>query len=432
MKILMMTNTYKPFIGGVPRSVETFTEEYRKLGHQVKIVAPNFEGQEEDPNVTRVPALQHFNGTDFSVEIPIPFFLSDLMEEFKPDIIHSHHPFLLGNTALRLASHCEAPLIYTFHTFYERYTHYIPGEDSEAKHRFVNTLVTGYANLCDQIFAPSLSVAKVLQERGVTRPIEVVPTGINVKAISQGNGTDFRISHRIPAEAFIVGFVSRLALEKNLEFLCNAVLPLLELETSVWFVIAGSGPLEEVLRKRFETHSCSQRCSDRILMLGDLKGSELYDFYRAMDVFAFASHSETQGLVVTEAMAGETPVVALDAPGIREVVQDGINGRLLQSENESEFTQALHEFFQLPLSSRKAMGIEAKHMAETLSDEVCAKHALEIYSRAKRISVAARKLESGWEEWLRQVSLEWELLVNLGRATGEAVLGRALVDKAEK
>ena len=427
MKILMVTNTYKPFIGGVPRSVETFTEQYRKLGHAVRIVAPNFEGQEEDPNVTRVPAIQNFNGTDFSVEIPIPFFLSDLMEQFKPDIIHSHHPFLLGNTALRLASHSEAPLIYTFHTFYERYTHYIPGEDSEAKHRFVNTLVTGYANLCDQIFAPSLSVAKVLQERGVTRPIEVVPTGVNVKAISEGNGVAFRKNHQIPADAFVVGFVSRLALEKNLEFLSNAVLAFLELETHAWFVIAGTGPLEESLRNRFQSHACNPR----ILMLGDLQGSELHGLYRCMDVFAFASHSETQGLVVTEAMAGETPVVALDAPGIREVVKDGINGRLLPSENVNTFTQALLDIYNLPPHARKAMGIEAKRTAESLSDDNCAKHALEIYGKAKLISVASRKHESGWEEWLRQISVEWELLANLGRAAGEAVLGTSPVDQSK-
>lgn len=419
MKILMLTNTYKPFIGGVPRSVETFTEQYRKLGHQVKIVAPTFEGQAEDPDVTRVPAIQNFNGTDFSVQIPIPFLLSDLLEQFKPDLIHSHHPFLLGNTALRLAAQSGAPLIYTFHTFYERYTHYVPGEDSEAKHRFVNTLVTGYANLCDQIFAPSQSVASTLLERGVSKPIEVVPTGVDVKAISQGDGAGFRKKQHIPSEAFVVGFVSRLALEKNIPFLCTAVLAFLEMESSAWFVLAGTGPMEEELRNRFQSHTCS----NRILMLGDLEGPDLHGFYRAMDVFAFASHSETQGLVVTEAMAGETPIIALDASGIREVVKDGINGRLLLSEDEKAFTQAIREIFSLPLQARKAMGLEAKRTAESLSDENCAKHALEIYTTVISAAKLTRKLESTWEEWTRQLSIEWELLVNLGRATSDAVLG---------
>jgi glycosyltransferase involved in cell wall biosynthesis len=206
----------------------------------------------EDPDVIRVPALQNFNGTDFSVQLPIPFYLSEIVDEFAPDIIHSHHPFLLGNAALRLAAHREVPLVYTFHTFYVHYTHYLPGGDTEAMRRFVSALAAGYANLCDHVVAPSSFVHDELLRRGVTKPVDVISTGIDVKAIAAGDGAAFRKAHGIPPRAFVTGFVSRLAPEKNLAFLCDAVLGFLSRSPRAWFVVAGSGPLEGELRARFE------------------------------------------------------------------------------------------------------------------------------------------------------------------------------------
>ncbi|HEX2613338.1 MAG TPA: glycosyltransferase, partial [Fibrobacteria bacterium] len=337
MNILMMTNTYRPFTGGVPRSVDTFAAQYRRMGHKVKIVAPTFEGQEEDPDVIRVPALQNFNGTDFSVQLPIPFYLSNVVDEFSPDVIHSHHPFLLGTAALRLAARREAPLVYTFHTFYEHYTHYLPGGDSEAMRRFVSTLVAGYADLCDHVIAPSTSVRDELLRRGVTKPVDVIPTGIDVEALGAGDGAAFRARHGIPKDAFVTGFVSRLAPEKNLGFLCDAALKFLARTPKAWFVVAGTGPSEEELKARFE----ADPSRDRTLMLGNQAGADLADLYGALDVFVFASQSETQGLVVTEAMAAGAPVVAVRASGVSDVVRDGHNGRLLEREEIDSFVGAL-------------------------------------------------------------------------------------------
>ena len=104
MNILMMTNTYTPIIGGLEKSVQTFTEEFRKRGHRVIVAAPTFEGMPTgEKDVIRVPAIQHFNGTDFSLQLPIPGFLNEKLNDFRPDIVHAHHPFLMGGTALRVA-----------------------------------------------------------------------------------------------------------------------------------------------------------------------------------------------------------------------------------------------------------------------------------------------------------------------------------------
>src|SRR3990172_3888517 len=127
MNIVMFTNTYTPHVGGVARSVEAFSGAYRRRGHRVLVVAPEFADQpQHEEDVVRIPAIQNFNGSDFSVVLPVPGSLDDVLDAFKPDIVHAHHPFLLGNTAVRVARFRELPLVFTHHTLYEQYTHYVP------------------------------------------------------------------------------------------------------------------------------------------------------------------------------------------------------------------------------------------------------------------------------------------------------------------
>jgi len=138
MNILMLTNSFTPHVGGVARSVEQFASEFRNLGYRVVIVAPIFEGMPKDEDdVIRLPALQRFNGSDFSVPLPIPGRLRKILEDIRFDVVHSHHPFLLGDTALRIATTRNIPLIFTHHTLYDQYTHYIPGDSPRMK-RFIS------------------------------------------------------------------------------------------------------------------------------------------------------------------------------------------------------------------------------------------------------------------------------------------------------
>ena len=141
MKIAMFTNTYLPHVGGVARSVKTLEDGCRARGHRVKVIAPDFDGAEKSPDVLRVPAIQHFNGSDFCVRLPVPNIIREFVEEFKPDIIHSHHPFLLGDAALREARKLHVPILFTHHTLYERYTHYMP-LDSPALKRVAIQMAT--------------------------------------------------------------------------------------------------------------------------------------------------------------------------------------------------------------------------------------------------------------------------------------------------
>src|SRR5688572_20475289 len=137
MNVVMMKNSSLAHVGGVARSVESFSAALREAGHKVMVVAPEFpDMSESETDVVRVPAIQRFNGSDFSVRLPVPGLLTDPLDRFQPDLIHAHHPFLLGDTALRVAAGRGVPLVFTHHTLYEEYTHYVSNE-SVALKRFV-------------------------------------------------------------------------------------------------------------------------------------------------------------------------------------------------------------------------------------------------------------------------------------------------------
>ncbi|MBA3015957.1 MAG: glycosyltransferase [Proteobacteria bacterium] len=418
MNILMMTNTFTPHVGGVARSIESFTAAYRSKGHQVMVVAPTFENMPADENnVIRIPAIQRFNGSDFSVILPTPGFLSDAIINFQPDIVHVHHPFLIGDTALRIAKQHELPLVFTHHTMYEQYTHYVPG-NSTAMKKFIIKLSTSYANLCNLVFAPSASIATILLDRGVVTPIEVVPTGVNLELYEHGNGMGFRSALDIPLTSFVIGHLGRLAPEKNLEFLTMAIAAYLTTDLNARFLVIGSGPSEKIIRSIFK----DRNLANRLHIVSRLDHPLLASAYKAMDIFAFASKSETQGMVLTEAMAAGVPVVALNAPGVREVVQDNFNGLLLPTETIHDFSAALRSLALLQKDEFLRFKIAAELTARKFSLENSATKALELYESIRNEEFINRQKEySAWQAITGMISAEWSLVKNLIEAADAAI-----------
>jgi len=415
MNILLMTNTYKPLVGGLEKSVTCFAKEFRAAGHRVIIVAPEFPDMLTEEDVIRVPAMQHFHGTDFSIELPFKETFMDALGDFTPHIVHSQHPFLIGDTALRVASKYNVPLVFTHHCLYEENVHYMPGNE-EALKRFMIELSTGYANLADQVFAPSESVMLMLKERGVTTPIEVIPTGIYTAEFEQGDGKTLLQHLNIPEGSMVIGHVGRLAPEKNLEFVTRAVAQFLKGNPKVHFLVGGTGPSEEAIKGIM----IQEGVIDRLHLVGMLKGQDLVNAYQAMNVFVFSSHSETQGLVVTEAMAAGIPVVALDAPGVREVVKDTVNGRLLKDESVEDFMAALNWFKELPESEINTIKKACHMTAHQFEMKVCAEKALKIYfSITTNHGFSLRYREDRfWPNAVRSIQAQWGLTKNLTQATG--------------
>ena len=425
MNICMMTNTYLPHVGGVARSVSTFAEEFRKRKHRVLVIAPEFEGKPLPPRaaalVERVPAIQKFNGSDFSVKLPMIAGLTPRLDAFEADVIHAHHPFLLGDTALRIAASKNAPVIFTHHTRYEDYTHYVPFDSPTLKEVAIN-LSTHFANLCDGVIAPSESIARLIRRRGVEVPIRVVPTGIDVEFFAAGDGARFRSKMKISEKAFVVGHVGRLAPEKNLSYLAEAVALFVKRTPNAVFLVVGGGPSEDSLKEVFMKHGIP----DRLVLGGKQTGRALADAYNAMDVFAFASFSETQGMVLAEAMAAGLPVVALNASGVREVMNDRVNGYMLEkSAAPKRFADHLAKLHADPRRLR-AFTTEARRTAELFSRERCAELALDFYADVRRLTRRERLMieRSPWGTLLERIGVEWNLLAEKAQSVVQAVGGR--------
>jgi glycosyltransferase involved in cell wall biosynthesis len=421
MKICMFTNTFLPHVGGVARSVATFAEDLRKCGHEVLVVAPTFADLDltkDDPSqVVRVPAIQNFNGSDFSVRLLLPKQFSAQLDRFTPDIIHSHHPFLLGDAAIRTAHFRGLPVVFTHHTLYERYTHYVPF-DSHVMQRFVIELATRFANLCQRVIAPSESIAELLKKRGVMTPCRVVPTGVDTDYFGHGTGRLFRQKLKIAPEAFVLGHLGRLAPEKNLAYLTSAAIKTCQVLDHAIFLVAGTGSAKEKVQADF----AAAGLKDRLVMTGKLQGDDLVDCYAAMDLFVFASTSETQGMVLTEAMAAGRPVIALDAPGAREVVVDQVNGRLLaQTATVEEFAKAIIDA--ATASDRlDEWQQQALQTAKEFSRQASAERLEAVYREALESTQSGQTARlDGLDALLESLRVEWDLASSKFAAVVEAV-----------
>jgi len=421
MRICQLTNTFRPHVGGVARSVETLAEQCRAHGHEVLVIAPSFKGDvhERDPGILRVPALQNFNGSDFSVRVPLPRLVRQRLRRFRPDVLHSHHPFLMGDTALRMARELNRPLVFTHHTLYENYTHYVPF-DSPALKRFVIELASAYANACDAVIAPSGSVAQLLRSRGVDTPIRVIPTGVDTGALADGDGSRFRARHGIDPHEVLVGHVGRLAREKNLAFLADSIARALEGTSEGCCAIVGDGPEGSGMRRAFARRGLA----DRLIMTGKLSGQALLDAYAAMDLFVFCSFTETQGMVLAEAMAAGCPVIALDGPGVRDVVADGDNGRLLAADTD---TQTMGEVLRAAVAhdrERRRWAGAARETARRFDRSRCAAAVMELYGSLDRQADDERIDWDWWDRLQARIEAEWTLLSSKAESAGRG-LGRS-------
>lgn len=420
----MFTNTYLPHVGGVARSVKTFATDLRKKGNRVLIVAPVYPGYEsEDRNqrdILRVPAVQEFNGSDFSVRIPVPFFMDESINDFDPQLIHSHHPYLLGDAALRIARRRKLPLLFTHHTLYEAYIHHV-NVHSDALQQFAAKLSTQYANLCDRLISPSQSIAELIRSRGVESPVDVIPTGVDIRFFSTGDRGSFRRDHGIDDSDFVIGHLGRLAPEKNLEYLANVVSQTIKKRPEAVFLAAGDGSSKEQIQRTFK----QQGLENHLVMPGSVTGPAIADAYHAMDLFVFSSQTETQGMVLTEAMAAGVPVVALDGPGVREVVAHEKNGLLLGKDaTVEEFSDVLTGILKEPgmLDSWRS---HARKTADKFSRETSADRLEQLYASMKDACIGptddCRHSLEPWEALLNGLQAEWDLVMQKAKTLVETL-----------
>lgn len=399
----MVTNKYLPASGGLVRSVHLFTQAYRRLGHRVLVIAPEMPNRpREQDGVLRVPSFQLLSDREFAVHLPSPSLLHNAVEAFDPHVVHSHHPFLLGNTAVRIAAVRRLPLVFTHHTLYEKYADYIFAGRPRIK-AFIVRLVSDYANLCQHVLAPSQSIADLLRSRGVVSDMSIIPTGIDCQAFGRGDGQAARRRLGIEPQAVVVGYVGRLAAEKNLRYLAQAVARWVRCEPRRAFLAVGGGPNAADIRDAFARSGLT----GRLFMPGPLHGQDLIDAYHAIDLFSFASQSETQGLVLAEAMAAGRLVLALDGPGVREIVRHGQNGLLLDAATRAEdFGDALEKALAMSSSRRDELSRLAAATAVEFSIDRCTRRALDLYEELSHRAGRDQGDPSLWVRLQRRMEVE--------------------------
>jgi glycosyltransferase involved in cell wall biosynthesis len=342
LKIALVTDTYFPRINGVSTSTQIFAEEYIKLGHEVHIYAPEFPNSMDEGghlHIHRFPSLYLF--FDPEDRLGIPAWDKKLVQHFiaeKFDIVHTQTPFTIGGPAVKWARKSGAKVVHTYHTLFAAYTeHYLWFLPKAFGIWYAKTASRRYCNSCDLLITPSTEMRDVLLGYDVTKPIEVIPTGIRLERFVGKNGNRFRELKDYKPEDKLLLFMGRVAEEKNIDFLLRVVNNLRSRVPNLKFLIAGEG----AAKKRLEKMVVDMVMEDCVHFAGYLSKEDWRDCYAAADLFVFASITETQGLVVTEAMAASTPVVAVAEMGIKDVMASG-KGGLVTRLDEKEFTEAVY------------------------------------------------------------------------------------------
>jgi len=346
MKIGIFTDSYKPYTSGVVTSINTFKEELGRLGHDVYIFAPNYPNyEEEERHVYRYYSLPAPTNPDYTLAIPVYPGMRNLLSRLELDIIHVHSPFTMGRVGLHYAKRYGLPLLFTYHTLYDEYVHYVPVAQDLARDVTIK-YSSHFCNQCNHIIAPSAEVANRLRYYRVKTPVTIIPTGVPLQRFEKGDKDWLRKHYEIPSENRILLFVGRLTKEKNLEFLIEAFARVKGKNPKTTLVLTAQGPLESELKRL--ALSLGLSLEKDVIFTGALPFDTLVNVYFSADLFVFSSVTETQGLVLIEAMAAGLPVVAVRANGVNDMVDNDINGKLT-SLNLDEFSGAVGEILGNPV-----------------------------------------------------------------------------------
>lgn len=396
MKIAMMTNNYKPFIGGVPISVERLAKGLRALGHEVCIFAPEYEGEEElEEDVVRYRSHKRklSNGMVFPSMFDPCIRQEFEMREF--DLIHVHQPMVMGNVAKLYSKRYGIPLVFTWHTRYEEYLHYLRpfanlNEETKGKREIyhmcqkaVTWYMKAYARDCDFVFAPSRDMEWYMEREDVGVPVMTLPTGLSHSSFEKEKEVSEKVRTKFKGEKkYLFCTVSRIEKEKNLYFLMDAVRRFQDKCGNVFrLLVVGEGGE----RKNLMDYCKRIGLEDTVVFVGGVPNEEVKNYLFASDLFLFSSRSETQGIVLAEAMAAGLPVVALEAYGVNDIVRNGYNG-LLCEESVKAFTENVETMLK-DRSLYEKLKEGAAETANSYREEAIAKEAEKGYLLAQKYAM---------------------------------------------
>lgn len=390
MRILFISDVYFPRVNGVSTSIRTFSRELQALGHEVIVVAPDYpqSDSEEPEGIIRIASRR----------VPLDpedrLMRGDALRELPArlsgktfDLVHIQTPFAAHYAGLRIARELGVPCVATYHTFFEEYLyHYVPFAPRALMRALAREFSRRQGNEVDALVVPSRAMHAALSAYGVRSLMQVLPTGVRLEELAGGDGAAFRRLHGISAGRPLLVHVGRVAFEKNIDFLLHALLRVRARHPDAMLLIAGEGPALPHL------HSLARSLllEDHVKFVGYLdRATALLDCYRAGDAFVFASRTETQGLVLLEAMALGVPVVSLAEMGTLDILDAG-RGALVAANDTVAFAETICRLLDEP-SLRRRLAAEGRAYAAQWSAAKQAEKLARYYAEV----LAIRVRESG-------------------------------------
>lgn len=381
MNIGLFSETYYPEINGVATSVFMLKQELEALGHNVYVFTTTSPGSPDyEHNVFRVPSVPCLLITERRVGMFYQPRLAAVIKKLNLDIIHTNTEFSLGIFGRIIARELHLPIVHTYHTIYEDYTHYLTHMrlfDNRAK-AFARVFSKVCCNTVEQVIVPTEKVRKLLTDYHVTKDIAVVPTGIELRKFWPDTYTEWEIMeirsrYNIGPQDKVILYLGRVSREKNIQELLEAMPEYLGSRPDARFVVVGSGPD----REKMEKYAAGLPCSQRVLFTGAQPWDSIGRFYQIGDVFVSASNSETQGLTYIEAMAAGLPVVAKRDHCLDSILTDGENGYVFT--DRAGFIRGLDEV--LYGKDTERFGENSLKVAEEYSTEKFAANVLNVYEK---------------------------------------------------
>lgn len=383
MRIGFFTDTYTPQINGVVTSIRLFKRALEERGHEVYVFAPDPDHHEDGEVTIRFPSMPFLFQKEMRLAFPLSIEALRVLDKVDFDIIHSHDPFSIGLFGLNLARRHKVPYVHTYHTLYPEYVHYV--WETRLTKKLAEWLSREFCDACDTIVAPSSKVECYLREWGVTRPIDVIATGVDVERFARADAErvdGLRRRLLLRGDEHVLIFMGRLGREKNVEMLLRALWH--SRLDGVRLLVVGDGPHRGELQALAEELGVESK----VTFAGYLEHDDAIAAYHLADAFTFASTTETQGLVISEAMAAGLPVIAVDDPATCDFVVHEQSGLITPARPEP-FAAAIDRLL-ADRNTLAAYAANAKTRARLFSIERQAEHLEAHYERAVS-SYAPRK-----------------------------------------
>ena len=368
MRVGMFSNSYKPVISGVVRSIDLYRQGLSDAGNFVALFTSDAKEYEDtEPFIFRYPSIPIPSAIDWTFPVVVAPQITWMIPRLKLDILHAHHPFVVGSEAMNISRSEDIPMVFTFHTLYHEYTHYV-GLDVEFVKQLVRRYVRDYVKDVDCIIAPSAYILDLLPSYEIDRPVEVLPTPVDLSLFPPRDKPPLSDPNHIQ-----LIYVGRVGKEKNLDFLLRAFARAAKQDDRLHLRIVGDG----AEMKKLQTYAEDLQVTPYVEFVGSVPFARVAVEMSRADIFVFTSTTETQGLVLLEAMAASLPQVIVNSPALHDFVRPGIDA-LSTPVDEVDFADAILALARDPARAQ-SMGRTARRNAELYSVPALSNRLLDIY-----------------------------------------------------